>query len=313
MVNPDILTIEGLSVQPENTICNIPFGWSFISYLRKTPASIIEMMSNIVGDIEIVKNYLGQTYWPIYGVNLIGNMNPGEGYQIKMNNAASLTYPANSANLSKSNIQISKPIYFKGVKNTGSNMTLGIPKTVWETEPPIGSEIGVYNSDGLLVGSSVFTGKNLAISIWGNDEYSQKIDGMKENSKFSIVLMANGQEQNLHVDSWLEGDEFYKTNKISVAEKLSIINCQLSITKLFQNNPNPFSEITEICFYLPEKAFVEIELFNLIGEKIKTICSQNHASGNHTIVFDRKNLSAGVYFYRLKSSDFSDTKIMNVE
>ena len=313
MSQTDTLIVTGIMVIPEQTPIGLGAGWNMIAYLRQSPASIETMMQAIVSDIELIKDYQGQIYWPAWGVNLIGDMLPGQGYHTKMNNAATLTYPPNSTNISKSNIQIPKPKYFKTTINTGSNMTLGIPKITWETEPPIGSEIGVYNSDGLLVGSGVFTGKNLAISIWGNDEYSQKIDGMKENSMFSIVLMANGKEQNLHVDSWLEGDEFYKTNKISVVEKLSIINYQLSITKLFQNNPNPFSETTEIGFYLPEKAFVEIELFNLIGENIKTIHSQNLSSGNHTIVFERKNLPTGVYFYRLKSSDFSDTKIMNVE
>ena len=97
----DTLIITGLSVEPENTTCNILAGWSYISYLRKTPASIVVMLSAIASDVVIVKNYLGQTYWPVYGINMIGNMVPGEAYQIKMYNAVILTYPANEVNVSK--------------------------------------------------------------------------------------------------------------------------------------------------------------------------------------------------------------------
>jgi len=81
---------------------------------------------------------------------------------------------------------------------------------------------------------------------------------------------------------------------------------------LFQNTPNPFSNTTEIGFYIPEKAFVEIELFNLIGEKIENIQAKNYEKGKHSIIYNKKNLSSGVYFYRLSSKDFSATKIMNI-
>ncbi|MBT6834939.1 MAG: hypothetical protein HOA61_02760, partial [Bacteroidetes bacterium] len=203
MIITDTLIMSGLSVQPQNTICNLQSGWSYISYLRKTSASISILLSSIVNDVEIVKNYMGQTYWPLYGVNLIGNMNPGEGYQIKMNNATTLTYPPNSANISKSNIQISQPKHFKTAINTGSNMTLGIPKTAWETEPPIDSEIGIYSSEGLLVGSSVFTSENLAISIWGDDELTEEIDGLIENEIFVIKIWNDNSETFLKVKNWL--------------------------------------------------------------------------------------------------------------
>jgi len=237
-------------------------------------------------------------------------MDPGEGYQIKMLNATTLTYPANTANVSKSNIQILKPNYFKGVKNTGSNMTLGIPKTAWEIEPQIGDEIGIFCENGKLVGSSVFIGENLAISIWANDDLTEEIDGMIESEKFIIRIWGGENEQILEIENWLEGDEFYGTNKISVAEKLSTF--QLSTFQLHQNTPNPFSENTEISFYIYENAFVEIELFDILGEKIETIQAQNYPAGNHSIVYDKKNLQSGVYFYRLSVKDFSATKSLSI-
>ena len=316
MASSDILTINGSEIVPELTDCPIPLGWYLIPYLRTDAAPIVEMLSTITSDIEIVKNSLGQVYWPTYGINVFGDMVPGEGYQIKMNNAANLTYPPNSANVSKSIIQIPQPKHFKTTINTGSNMTLGIPKTAWETKPVMISEIGVFSVSGLLVGSGVYTGKNLAISIWGDDKLTEEIDGL--TGKFTLKIW-NGEslnlsgEQILEIETWLEGDDFYETNKISVVEKISNIEHRLTNIEIFQNTPNPFSETTEIGIFLPEKTFVEIELFNLIGEKIETIQSQNYPHGKHTIIYDRKHLPAGTYFYRLSSGDFSETRIMSVE
>jgi hypothetical protein len=90
-----IIEIEGNAAIPENTAINIPLGWSYLGYLRNNSAPISTMLSSIDLNIEIVKNGLGQVYYPQYGVNLIGNMNTGEGYQVKMNLADTLYYPAN--------------------------------------------------------------------------------------------------------------------------------------------------------------------------------------------------------------------------
>ncbi|MBT3207502.1 MAG: PKD domain-containing protein [Bacteroidetes bacterium] len=316
MNNTDTLVVTGLIIIPELTPISLAAGWNMIAYLRQLPAPIEIMIQPIVSDIDLVKDNFGQIYWPIWYVNQIGDMLPGQGYQMRMFNANILTYPANTTSFSKSNIQIPLLYHFKNIQNTGSNMSLMIPNQVWDKEPEIGSEIGIFSQNGKLVGAGVYIGENLAISIWGNDELSDEIDGLIQNEKF-IIRIWNNESQNsmeediLEIETWLEGDEFYKTNKISIVKKLSTI--QLPTFELFQNTPNPFSETTEISFYIPEEAFIEIELFNLLGEKILTVDANSYAAGNQSIVFDKKNLSSGVYFYRLKSENFSDTKIMILE
>jgi hypothetical protein len=269
------------------------------------------MMSTIVSDVEIVKNNFGAVYWPAYYVNLIGNMLPSQGYQIKMINASTLTYASNSANLAKANIMELHPQHFYLNKNTGSNMTLGIPNSAWNEKPNPGDEIGVFSPEGIVVGSSVYDGNNLAISIWGNDKLSEEIDGMVEKSKFSIVLMTNGQEQNLQVDFWLEGDEFYKTNKISIIEKLSIVNYQLLIVELFQNAPNPFSETTTISYFVPHETKVEIVVYNVLGEKIAELENSTHTKGKHELLFDAKAYSTGTYIVKLNTSNQSISRLIS--
>ena len=92
---PCELVVIGSIVQPENQIINIPYAWSILGYIRTDPAPIVDMLSSIVNDIEIVKSYLGMIYWPGMNLDMIGNMIPGEGYQIKMYNSQSFSYTAN--------------------------------------------------------------------------------------------------------------------------------------------------------------------------------------------------------------------------
>ncbi|MEA3444067.1 MAG: hypothetical protein U9R19_05005 [Bacteroidota bacterium] len=91
----DTLLVTGLSVQPENIVINIPACWSILGYLRKTPAPISIMLSPIISELILVKNSTGNTYWQQFGINNIGDMIPGQGYQIRMNSTQSYTYPAN--------------------------------------------------------------------------------------------------------------------------------------------------------------------------------------------------------------------------
>ncbi|MCF8370794.1 MAG: hypothetical protein K9H64_04170 [Bacteroidales bacterium] len=95
MVNPQILQVIGTIITPELTPFEISQGWNIIGYLRKTPASVEVMLSTIANNVVIIKNSNGLIYWPLYAVNTIGNMNPGEGYQIKMLITVTLLYPAN--------------------------------------------------------------------------------------------------------------------------------------------------------------------------------------------------------------------------
>ncbi|MEA3444019.1 MAG: hypothetical protein U9R19_04765 [Bacteroidota bacterium] len=89
------IIVTGVQIKPETTTIYLPQGWSILGYLRDTPGEIDDIFSSIVNDIIIVKDEHGNLYWPQYGVNTIGFMKPGEGYQIRMLQTDTLTYPPN--------------------------------------------------------------------------------------------------------------------------------------------------------------------------------------------------------------------------
>jgi hypothetical protein len=76
---------------------------------------------------------------------------------------------------------------------------------------------------------------------------------------------------------------------------------------LAQNYPNPFNAQTQIRFRLMRGSYVEIEIFNLLGQKINTLVSRELQAGEHRVTWEGKNssgdeVSSGVYFYRLKTA-----------
>lgn len=80
---------------------------------------------------------------------------------------------------------------------------------------------------------------------------------------------------------------------------------------LSQNYPNPFNPITKINFDLPEDAKIKLIVYDIIGREVKTfINNEFKAAGTYQIEFNGSNLSSGVYFYRLESEKFVQTKRM---
>ena len=88
---------------------------------------------------------------------------------------------------------------------------------------------------------------------------------------------------------------------------------------LNQNYPNPFNLKTKIGYHLPAKANVQIDIFNTVGEHIRSLVSNEYSAGYHTTVWDGLNTNglpanSGIYFYRITAISannmFSDSKKM---
>lgn len=85
---------------------------------------------------------------------------------------------------------------------------------------------------------------------------------------------------------------------------------------LFQNYPNPFNPTTTIQFGLPKSSSVNLEVYNVLGEKVRTLVEGNKSAGYHSISWDGKNdqgtgVSSGIYIYRLSvAGKFAQSKKM---
>lgn len=80
--------------------------------------------------------------------------------------------------------------------------------------------------------------------------------------------------------------------------------------KLYQNYPNPFNPVTIIEFEIPQKEKVLIEVFDLLGQRIKILLNEEMEKGKHSINFNAFGLSSGIYFYRIRTKETTVTKKM---
>ena len=81
---------------------------------------------------------------------------------------------------------------------------------------------------------------------------------------------------------------------------------------LNQNYPNPFNPQTTIEFNIPKRENVVIEVYDLLGQKVKTLLDTELERGNHKIEFNAFGLSSGIYFYQMKTGGLTITKKMIV-
>lgn len=79
---------------------------------------------------------------------------------------------------------------------------------------------------------------------------------------------------------------------------------------LRQNYPNPFNPATTIDYELPRSVHVKLELFNVLGEKVKTLVNARQAAGRYKVHLNLSGLASGVYYYRLKTKDVTRVKRM---
>jgi hypothetical protein len=79
---------------------------------------------------------------------------------------------------------------------------------------------------------------------------------------------------------------------------------------LEQNYPNPFNPITTIKYEVPEKNFIMVKVYDVLGNEIATLINVEKASGSYEVVFDGSRLPSGIYFYKIQAGDFSATKKM---
>jgi hypothetical protein len=80
--------------------------------------------------------------------------------------------------------------------------------------------------------------------------------------------------------------------------------------KLNQNFPNPFNPSTNIRFALPKSGFVRLSVFDVAGKEVSVLVNERINAGSYSVDWNAANNPSGVYFYRIETEKFSDTKRM---
>jgi hypothetical protein len=80
--------------------------------------------------------------------------------------------------------------------------------------------------------------------------------------------------------------------------------------KLNQNFPNPFNPSTNISFELPKSGFVRLSVFDVSGKEISVLVSESINAGSYSVDWNASNNPSGVYFYRIETDNYTNTKRM---
>ncbi len=95
------------------------------------------------------------------------------------------------------------------------------------------------------------------------------------------------------------------------------ITSELSVTQplkydLYQNYPNPFNPSTVIKYSIPSSGLVNLEVYNMLGQRVATLVNEVKPAGEYSINFDAGKLSSGVYVYRISSDNYVKTMKMTL-
>ena len=164
------------------------------------------------------------------------------------------------------------------------------------------TSIAIENNKNIWVGSnadgglSKFDGNNWTV-------YNDTNSGLPGNYVYSIVIDSSG-------DKWLAtngGLAVFNENGIvtKIENPISFIPTDFALS---QNYPNPFNPTTTINYSVPKSGLVTIKVYDILGRQVRTLVHVEKPAGNYSVKFSGNNLSSGIYFYRMQSGAFSQTK-----
>ena len=330
MQTSDTLTMFGNEINPQQTPMALSQGWSMVSYLRNSPMRSDSALVSLGSNVVIAKNGAGQVYWPAYTINQIGSMRPGQGYQMYLSGAGTLTYPANvtsappsmltkTPNLLATTSDQAPKHYKVNAVNTGSNAIV-LVKT---QDAKDGDEVAVLNASKVVIGSGVVKSGQAVVTVWGDNTLTPDVvEGAKEGEELSLTLWTNADqtEKNLTVTALTDAlvnkdggtDLKYKENQVLIATTNIVANNIPKEFLLCQNYPNPFNPTTTLEFGVPVDSKVKVEVYNILGQLIAVLVDEVRQAGYYKVTFGSQSMPSGVYFYRMTAGSFVQTKKMQL-
>jgi hypothetical protein len=155
-----------------------------------------------------------------------------------------------------------------------------------------------------------------------------KIDILLQASTYPVTLAAFNIEESDEFDYYITSTqdskiEFKLENKAGFVLNNPRVNT-LQLTRveklpahyaLEQNYPNPFNPNTTIKYALPEDTFVDVVIYNMLGQRIRSLVSEDQKAGRYEVIWDAKDfggrpVGSGVYYYMIKTENFKASKKM---
>ncbi len=129
-------------------------------------------------------------------------------------------------------------------------------------------------------------------------------DDVVEYWVVAVDTYDNVSEETQHISG--DGTSNYQWKKANdeIAENI------IKTYELYSNYPNPFNPTTQISYQLPKDGFVNLVVYNSLGQEVAKLVNKHQSSGKYTVEFNAKNLPSGLYIYKLQAGEFSSVKKM---
>ncbi len=122
--------------------------------------------------------------------------------------------------------------------------------------------------------------------------------------KVAFALLVGNHLLDLRNSAQAAHDKYYNTTSV---ENIEVHSDNI---RLYQNYPNPFSNNTNISFYLPCNEFVDLSIYNILGQKVLNLTNSNLSQGYHKFTLNSNKLENGIYYYCLSVKNKKLTKKM---
>ena len=326
-----MFVITGTLLAPESNPIQLSEGWNQIAYLRKTPMPVGEALADVYDKIDIVSNNAGDVFWPEYDINTLGDMVPGQGYKLHVSESAELIYPANSGESPGKIIagetasyttkqEAAEPVhYIVDFPNTGDYAILLLISSGFGD----GDEIGVWSPENELVGSGVAHNGRALVTVWGKNPVWNGEDNNRGAVNGTVLRLTQwsaeeqreyplpvSQVRDVSGISLTDPVIRYESDAVNIVQAEGLKDIPGRYT-LEQNYPNPFNPATTIRYGIPEQSNVRLEVYNALGQRIKTLVdNEEQQPGYYQVIFNAANIASGVYFYRLQAGGYTEIKRM---
>nr|NQU90885.1 PKD domain-containing protein [Bacteroidota bacterium] len=313
VTDDDTLNICGNNAT--NPAVSLAGGWGLIPVLSTDPVDVVTVMASLGTNFYLAKAVASnKVYWPYFGINTIGDLEPGKAYFVYLTGSATLTYPAGSVKSS-------------AIQNFGMNENI----TPWNdvTETPnshliaIGEEtaamfaagdvIGAFDNNGLCMGMAQVDGHATALVVYGDDMSTSETDGMSDGEMMTLKVYRPSEDKVMDLTVTFNtdmpnSDGLFVSNGISELKMTTSINDNEQLIG-FNAYPNPTNGILNLSIASTASGPIQVEILNMLG----SVVYQTETFENSHITLDVSDQPDGVYFIRVYSDEGSSMEKLVIQ
>ena len=297
-----VISTCGGSIDLDTTTLEVTDGWNYVGYLAQEAQPIADALSSLpLVELDYIKSQVNTaTYYD--GVGWFGSlteMSPGEGYMVKLTNPGILQYP--------------EPSSKKSVASSGNGRSSDVNPHAYRYSGTVTARV---HMDGELTGS-----REDKLMAYVDGEKRGEVNGLyffpEDAFAFQMLIYSNveeGEEVSFRYYHAESGQTYVCEETLEFQKDMIVADAyqsfELNVTATgardisagagfrLQTYPNPFSDRLRIRFTIDEPSQVKVAVYDLLGQEVEILSSDNFRTGSHQLDWDASGQPAGTYIIR---------------